>query len=171
MLNPSRNSVAGWLFAVAVIALGLAPLANLNDGVMIAVINAKFAMLVVATFLARFGRGPSAAWWFGFATLGWTSVLIGVPELWEGINSVKMAPGLYLGDVAGSIADRLASAMKPPIGTVHAAQVEHFEKVQHVVSTWITILASIAGGSLALLIDRRAGRSAAADTPEPTPSR
>ncbi len=164
MINPSRNSVAGWLIATALVALGLAPLANLTDGVVIALIYAKFTMLVVATFLARFGRGPSAAWWFGFATLGWASMLFLSPDLWNwnGLGDVEVAPRIYLDDV---IYNRVVEAMQlPDTGN-------NVEMVELVVSTWITILASTSGGFVALLLDRRARRSAAADTPEPIPAR
>jgi hypothetical protein len=163
-MNLSRNSVAGWSFATALVARGLAPLANLTDGAMIALIYAKFAMLVVATFLARFCRGPSAAWWFGFATLGWASMLFCMPDLWNwnGVGAVEVAPGVYLDDM---IYARVVSALELP-DTGRIAKM-----VELIVSTWITILASTSGGYVALLLDRKARRSAAADASEPTPSR
>ena len=64
-----RVSIAHLMGIVAVVTLGLIPLNNPSRASLGLLMYLRFSVLVVAIFLARYGRNRD--WWFGFAALGW----------------------------------------------------------------------------------------------------
>ena len=70
-MSPSRNSIAWWLVATVLVALLLAPLAHLTDIGNLVLMYSRFTLMILATFLARFGNRRQRSWWFGFSTVGW----------------------------------------------------------------------------------------------------
>jgi hypothetical protein len=43
----------------------------------------SMAMLVIATYRARYGKGKEADWWFGFALGGWSYYLFSGDMIWQ----------------------------------------------------------------------------------------
>ena len=148
-MKVSRNSVAGWLFATALVAFTLAPLGYLTNVGLTILMYFKFGSLIVATFLARFGGRRHVSWWFGVATFGWASILFQVPGLWL-VPGLVIAPNVDLTDLANSAAYWIADLTRgssQPIGL----------RSEAVVQCWLTIIAALIGGKLAYLCERHVG--------------
>lgn len=111
----------------------------------------KVGLILFASFQARYGRGKTADWWFGFAAFGWASVMLSALELpyfpahriartgyWDLFH-----PGVTLGQW---IEDRDHLP-----GSDHRGQVRMAEAARY----WLTLLAALVGGLLSLQISRR----------------
>jgi hypothetical protein len=162
-----RNSVATWLLVTTLVAFALAPLASLSDATLTALMYVKFTIMIIATFLVRYGPERNAAWWFGFSTFGWASILISVPGLWYSIGAVNLAPGINLADLNRSIGEQVAAAM-----TSSSRPAVNVNEIDIVVQSWFMILAAMTGGFLSLALDRRSQRRVGLDvTSDSTNSR
>jgi hypothetical protein len=67
-----RFPIAALMALIALIAVEMASLRVASDGFVDLSRHLTVAMLAVATYLARYREGDRAAWWFGFALLGWS---------------------------------------------------------------------------------------------------
>ncbi len=139
--HPARGfdpkSTAGMMIGIALVSLALAPLAYPTDACFTALMYFKVGGLVAATFGARYAGGRAAAWWFGFATLGWANLVISVPGLWNGVNVLLASPELALNDLAASAADQIDPRAEP------------------ILRFWFALACSLAGGWASVAIDRR----------------
>jgi hypothetical protein len=152
MMTLPRNSVAAWLLVTALVAFALAPLANLTDATLTAVMYLKFGILIAATFLARFGSKRYAAWWFGFSVCGWASTLFGAWSLWAGINKVVLTPpGVDFCVLSDSIAIQIEKAMG-------LSRPSNQGRLASVVRLWFNIFAAVTGGLLAIGCEHRSTR-------------
>jgi hypothetical protein len=151
-----RNSVGTWLGIVALMALCLAPLANLSDLTSLALVYVKFGLVIVATFLARYRPGRPAAWWFGFATLGWASILIGGPG--NSMGHIALTSNADLGDLSGSVVVSLIAILFPNLAIGSPPNMKSFVHLRGVVQLWFLIVAATAGGLLSLFVYDRQNR-------------
>ena len=69
--NGLRIPIAAAMAIVALLAVEMASLRVASDGYVDLTRHLTVVMLAVATYLARYREGDRAAWWFGFALLGW----------------------------------------------------------------------------------------------------
>jgi hypothetical protein len=63
---------------IALLAVEMASLRVASDGYVDLSRHLTIVMLAVATYLARYGYGGRAAWWFGFALVGWAYLALAV---------------------------------------------------------------------------------------------
>lgn len=77
-----RVSIAGLMGAVAAAAVGLAALRFSTPGWSGAIYLLTRAILGLAILLALHRRGPSRAWWTGFALFGWGYEWLIAPMIW-----------------------------------------------------------------------------------------
>jgi hypothetical protein len=63
---------------IAFLALDLAALRVASDGYVDLSRHLTVAMLAGATYLARHREGSGAAWWFGFALVGWSYIVLAI---------------------------------------------------------------------------------------------
>jgi hypothetical protein len=61
---------------IAMLAVEMASLRVATDRFVDLTRHLTVAMLVVATFLARYREGVRASWWFGFALVGWAYLVL-----------------------------------------------------------------------------------------------
>ncbi len=66
-----RRSIAALMMMVVLGAIAFASLSNPTKIWLGLLMYLKTGLLLYAAFRARYGRGPSADWWFGFAVFGW----------------------------------------------------------------------------------------------------
>jgi hypothetical protein len=155
-----RNSVGTWLGIVALIALCLAPLANLSDLTSLALVYLKFGLVILATFLARYRPGRPAAWWFGFATLGWASILIGGPG--NSMPQFSLSGRISFSDLCDSLGcsvlDVLIPDWRPASRRLPYGINGPFFHIRGVVQFWFLIVAATAGGLLSLFVYDRQNR-------------
>jgi hypothetical protein len=154
-----RNSVGTWLGIVALIALCLAPLVNMSNITSLVLVYLKFSLVILSTFLARYRQGRPAAWWFGFATFGWASILIGGPG--NSLAEVSLNQRIELSDLCDSVGVVVLDLVRPdwrltppplPNG------ISPFFWIRGVVQFWFLIVAASAGGLLSLFMYDRQNR-------------
>jgi hypothetical protein len=132
--------------AVAVISVGLVPLNDPARPWLGALMYLKIGILIAATFLARYGHNRD--WWFGFATLGWAHLIISVPGLWNAVYALAPQAGFDVFDLAGSAADLVKLWANRQEGRAR----NWYAPEAAVISFWMTMGASAAGGSLSVII-------------------
>ncbi len=141
--------------AVLAIALLFASLRDSTSTGLILLLYLKVTLLLFASFRAKYGRGPSAAWWFGFAAFGWGHVVINIHPMSETVihpNLTLLWPVNYFNifDLTGVLAIRWnyliyganAGAISPS-GPAMA------------IREWMTIGVAVIGGYISLVIDSR----------------
>jgi hypothetical protein len=80
-MKGKRASIAGLMGTIVMVGVAFAALRSAS----VFSVNLGFfltgAVFMAATFMATRSRGNAAAWWVGFATFGWTYLMLGL-VLW-----------------------------------------------------------------------------------------
>jgi hypothetical protein len=145
------------MFFVFIMALGFSSLFRPSSLWLLLLLYLKVALLVFASFQARYGRDLAAAWWFGFAAFGWGHVAFNVnPVNSTVISTITPRPASFFDpfDLTGTMAVKLSYCIHPNAYILSASS------YALVIREWMTIVVAVVGGfvSLAVALRVRSGR-------------
>lgn len=143
-MSYSKNSIARWMIGVGLLAFGLAPLASPSLVWILVLIYIELGVVVGATFRARFGPERHSGWWFGFATLGWATLVTNIPGLWASAQNAVEVSGVDLANIADQLGFRLGRVMNSEMRT--SPSYSFFETCKATVRFWFFVMATFAGG-------------------------
>jgi hypothetical protein len=172
--NRFRIPIAAIMAIIALIAVEIGLLRVASDNYVDLSRLLTVVMLAVATCLARYRQGDRAAWWFGFALLGWAYFAL--------LVDVTARQGAGLGRLTLpkpavphlTFLDLFSDASANPNGLTPRALVwNRYEILQSIVTLVIACLGGLASLMLARRrgepyheVERRAGRLELGDEPE-----
>jgi hypothetical protein len=146
-----RLSIAGLMGLVALVAVEVAGLRSAEDGWVDVCRLLTATALVFATFLARDRRDEEAAFWFGFAVLGWASFVLVLDALTARRSSesiISLLPRFVL----QAIVDRTTT-------NSYAGSLRVMRQF-HILHLMLIMPAGFLGGVLYWSVDRRRQRRA-----------
>jgi len=106
-----RCSIIALMGFVLIVALELAALQSATMEWAEAARFLTVAILVVATYRARYRTGKAGSWWFGFAMLGWAYYLLGV----DATRQWTSLAGYDLDSFLESLPFRIVGLHVPPL--------------------------------------------------------
>ena len=104
-----RFPIAALMALIALLAVEMASLRVATDGFVDLTRALTIATLLAATFRARHASGDRAAWWFGFAAVGWAYLILVIdaasrrdPSAWAAFRAPPPVPFFWIliGDVS-----------------------------------------------------------------------
>jgi len=141
---------------VSAVALCLASLRDPMSVWASSLLYLKVALLVFAMFRARYGKGLTSAWWFGFAAFGFGHICLEITTQNKTvINSTSITwPANYrsIRDITGTL-----SVLYIYLTRDNAAGISPAPFAQ-VIREWMTIVLGVIGGFVSLAIAARSPR-------------
>lgn len=142
---------------VSAVALCLASLRDPNSVFLSSFLYFKVALLVFAMFRARYGKGLTSAWWFGFAAFGFGHISLEIVSHHETvINSTSTItwPANYRSilDITGTLSVLYIYLTRDNAAVISPAP------FARVIREWTTIVLGVIGGFVSLAIAARSPR-------------
>lgn len=144
-------SIAGLMGFVVIVALVMATSSWVN-----VVGYLTVAVLIVATYQARYRRRLAGAWWFGFSLFGWAYYIFGIDAM-TSWSQPAQKPGSFvedfpfrLADLFITHADVMAASLKGKSETFTARS--YLARAFH---AGLVLLAASVGGMLCLVLRSR----------------
>ena len=95
-MHHPRVTIAQLILVVVVVAIGLAAIRSGSPAWSGAMLSITFFAMICSLLGIALGRGTRRVYWSGFATLGWSYLLlVYVPWLHENIGQYLLAPNLF----------------------------------------------------------------------------
>ena len=95
-MHHPRVTIAQLILVIVVVAIGLAAIRSGSPAWSGAMLSITFFAMICSLLGIALGRGTRRVYWSGFATLGWSYLLlIYVPWLHENIGQYLLAPNLF----------------------------------------------------------------------------
>ena len=95
-MNRPKVTIAQLILVIVVVAIGLAAIRSGSPAWSGAMVSITFFAMICSLLGIALGRGARRVYWSGFATLGWSYLLlIYIPWLHENVGQYLLAPNLF----------------------------------------------------------------------------